>query len=328
MGGHRSPANGADSSAMHPFRFGLQCRGPADARGWPALARQVEDLGWSTLTVADHLDDALAPIPALMAAADATTTLRVGTMVLANDYRHPVVLAKEAATLDVLTDGRFDLGHRRRVDGHRLRRPQASPSIGQACGSIAWRRRWPSSPGSGGTARARSPVATTACEGMSGHPRPVTPGGPPIVIGGGGERVLRLAGQHADVVGLNVNLRAGVIDERAFPDGTPTRTDQKVAWVREAAAGRRQQPELQVRVHLAAVTAESTEAERMIEELAPGFGLTPDEARETPHALIGSVEALCDQLVERRERWGISYLGLSQDQMTAFSPVVARLAGT
>src|SRR5688572_19110436 len=95
---------------MHPFRFGIQCRRPADGLGWRMLARKVEDLGWSTLTIADHFDDALAPVPALMAAADATTTLRVGTMVLANDFRHPVVVAKEAATLDLLTGGRFDLG--------------------------------------------------------------------------------------------------------------------------------------------------------------------------------------------------------------------------
>ena len=95
---------------MHPFRFGIQCRGPADMAGWRALAQKAEDLGWSTLTVADHFDDGLAPIPGLMAAADATTVLRVGTMVLANDYRHPVVVAKEAATLDVLTGGRFELG--------------------------------------------------------------------------------------------------------------------------------------------------------------------------------------------------------------------------
>ena len=95
---------------MHPFRFGIQCRGPADMAGWRALARKAEDLGWSTLTIADHFDDGLAPIPGLMAAADATVALRVGTMVLANDYRHPVVVAKEAATLDVLTGGRFELG--------------------------------------------------------------------------------------------------------------------------------------------------------------------------------------------------------------------------
>ena len=112
MGGHRSPRLArADCPPMHPFRFGIQCRGPADPAGWRALARKVEDLGWSTLTIADHFDDAPgARSPALMAAADATTALRVGTMVLANDYRHPVVVAKEAATLDVLTGGRFELG--------------------------------------------------------------------------------------------------------------------------------------------------------------------------------------------------------------------------
>ena len=95
---------------VHPFRFGIQCRGPADAAGWAEQARKVEDLGWSTLTVADHLDDGLAPLPALMAAADATTTLTVGSMVLANDYRHPVVVAKEAATVDLLSGGRLELG--------------------------------------------------------------------------------------------------------------------------------------------------------------------------------------------------------------------------
>ena len=95
---------------MHPFRFGIQCRGAADGAGWRDLARQVEDLGWSTLTIADHFDDALAPLPALMAAADATPRCGSARWCWANDYRHPVVLAKEAATLDVLTGGRFELG--------------------------------------------------------------------------------------------------------------------------------------------------------------------------------------------------------------------------
>src|SRR3546814_18038492 len=74
------------------------------------MARKVEGLGWSTLTIADHLDEALAPIPGLMAAADATRTLRLGTMVLANDYRHPVLVAKEAATIDLLSGGSLELG--------------------------------------------------------------------------------------------------------------------------------------------------------------------------------------------------------------------------
>jgi len=309
---------------VHPFRFGIQCKGPADAAGWPALARKVEDLGWSTLTVADHLDDQLAPVPAAMAAAAATTTLRVGTMVLANDYRHPVMVAKEAATLDVLTGGRFELGigagwmtSDYDAAGIPLERPGVR--IDRLAEALAvLRGLWDDGPLSfeGDHYRVQE---------LTGRPAPVTTGGPRLVIGGGGERVLRLAAKTADVVALNVNLRAGVIDERAFPDGTPDATDRKLEWVRDEAGERFDQLELQVRVHLAMVTDDRT---GVIDELAPAFGLTRAEAAATPHALVGSVEEICDQLVERRERWGISYVGMSGDQLDAFAPVVQRLAGT
>ncbi len=309
---------------MHPFRFGIQCKEPADAAGWPALARKVEDLGWSTLTVADHFDDQLAPMPALMAAAAATTSLRVGTMVLANDYRHPVVLAKEAATLDVLTAGRFELGigagwMTTDYEGAGIALERPGVRIDRLAEALeVMRGLWAGGPCSFAGAHYR-------VQDLVGQPIPLTAGGPPIVIGGGGERVLRLAARTADIVALNVNLKAGVIDERAFPDGTPTATDRKLAWIRESAADRFDQLVLQVRVHLAVVT---DERDTVIAEMAPAFGLTPAEAGETPHALIGSVEQICDQLVERRERWGISYLGMSGDQLDAFAPVVARLAGT
>jgi len=309
---------------VHPFRFGIQCKQPADSIGWPALARKAEDLGWSTLTVADHFNDQLAPMPALMAAAAATTSLRVGTMVLANDYRHPVVLAKEAATLDVLTAGRFELGIGAgwmttdyEMAGIPLDRPGLR--IDRLEESLrVLRGLWGAGPFSfdGDHYKIRD---------LDGQPAPLTAGGPPILIGGGGERMLRLAAREADVVALNVNLRAGVMDERAFPDGTPDATDRKVGWLRETAGERFAHLELQVRVHLATVT---DDRRRVIEELAPAFGLTPEEAGDTPHALIGSVEEIRDQIVERRERWGISYLGLSGDQLDAFAPVVARLAGT
>lgn len=309
---------------MHPFRFGIQCRGPADQRGWPELARKVEELGWSTLTVADHFDDGLAPLPALMAAADATTTLHVGPMVLGNDFRHPVVVAKEAATMDVLCGGRFELGLGAgwmtldyEEPGFALDRPGLRIArLAEAIEVI--RGLWQDAPL---TYAGRH----YAVEGLTGLPRPLSPGGPPIVIGGGGEKVLRLAAQVADVVALNVNLAAGVIDERAFPDGVPEVTERKLGWIRESAGERFDQLELQVRVHLAMITDDRA---GVIEELAPGFGLTREEAEQTPHALIGSVEGICEQLIERRQRWGISYLGLSGDQLDAFAPVVARLVGT
>ena len=307
---------------MHPFRFGIQCRGSADGNAWRDLARRVEDLGWSTLTIADHFDDNYAPIPGLMAAADATRTLRIGSMVLGNDYRHPVVLAKEAATLDVLTGGRFELGIGAgwmstdyEAAGIPLDRPGVR--IERTTEALAvLRGLWSDEP------------CTVAGDhyrvtGLDGHPKPLTPGGPPIVIGGGGQRILTLAGREADVVGINVNLAAGVIDREAFWDGTSETTDEKVRWVRAAAGDR--EPELHVRVHLAMVT---DDRDGIVDQLADGFGLTPDQARATPHALVGDVSEICDQLVERRERWGISYLGLSADQLEPFAPVIARLAGT
>ncbi|MET0728997.1 MAG: TIGR03621 family F420-dependent LLM class oxidoreductase [Acidimicrobiales bacterium] len=309
---------------MRPFRFGIQAKGPADAAAWPALARKVEDLGWSTLTVADHLDEPLAAVPALVAAAAATTTLRVGTMVLANDYRHPVMTAKEAATLDVLTGGRFEMGigagwmtsdyESAGIDldrpGVRIERLAEAIEVLRGC--------WATGPFSfqGAHYRVRD---------LFGLPAPATPGGPPLVVGGGGERVLRLAAREADVVAINVNLGAGVIDERAFPDGTPEATDRKMAWVRDAAGDRFDDLELQVRVHLAMVTADR---DAVIDQLAPAFGLTPAQAATTPHALVGTPSQIGEQLQERRERWGISYLSLSSDQVDAFAPVIAELSGT
>jgi probable F420-dependent oxidoreductase len=308
---------------MHPFRFGIQCKGPADRRGWRELARKVEDLGWSTLTTADHFDDQLAPVPALMAAADATTTLRVGTMVLATDYRHPVVVAKEAATIDLLTSGRLELGVGAgwmtadyEAAGIPLERPGVRISRLKEALAVL-RGLW------AGGAFTHDGDHYQVTE-LDGRPSPHTPGGPPIVIGGGGERVLRLAAREADIVAVNVALGAGVIDARAFPDGTPESTDRKIGWIRDSAGDRFEQLELQVRVHLAMVTDDRV---AVIDELAPAFGLTPEQAAATPHALVGSVDQICDQLVERRERWGISYLGLSADQLDAFAPVVARLTG-
>ena len=307
---------------MHPFRFGLQCRGAADGPAWRDLARRAEDLGWSTLTLPDHFEDAFAPTPALMAAAGATTTLRVGTMVYASDFRHPVVLAKEAATLDLLTGGRFELGIGAgwmTTDYERSGIPLDRPGVRidrlrEALEVL--RQLWSDEPCTFEGVHFR-------VQALDGHPKPVSSGGPPIVIGGGGERVLRLAAARADVVGINVNLAVGVIDSRAFGFGTPEATDEKVEWIRDAAAGR--DPELHVRVHLAMVT---DDRDGLVDQLAGGFGLTAAQAKETPHALVGDVSQICDQLVERRERWGISYLGLSADQLEPFAPVIARLAGT
>jgi alkanesulfonate monooxygenase SsuD/methylene tetrahydromethanopterin reductase-like flavin-dependent oxidoreductase (luciferase family) len=137
--------------------------------------------------------------------------------------------------------------------------------------------------------------------------------------------LLSLAAREADIVGINVDLRAGVIDDRAGPNGTQEATDAKVELVRQAAGDRADEIELHVRVHVAAVTDDQ---QGMADALAPALGISPEAALESPHAVVGDLEQVCDLLVSRRERWGISYIGLSEDAIDAFAPVVERLAGT
>jgi probable F420-dependent oxidoreductase len=310
--------------APRPFRFGVQANGPADPVAWRALARSAEDLGYSVLTMADHFDDDLAPGPALVAAASATSTLRLGTLVYANDYRHPVVLAKEAATLDLLTDGRLELG----MGAGWMTTDYEQAGI-------------PLDPAGVRIARLEEAVVVVKAllagdepvtfagdhyrvTGLRGSPPAVQRPHPPLVIGGGGRKVLSLAGRHADVVGINVNLAKGVIDADAGPDSTAAMTAQKVRWVREAAGERFDQVELQVRVHLAAIT---DDRQAMAEALAAGFGLSPDEAIASPHSLAGSVDQVVEDLHALRDEHGISYIGLSASSMHEMAPVVARLAG-
>jgi probable F420-dependent oxidoreductase len=306
------------------FRFGVQASGPTTAREWGELARRVEGLGYSTLTAADHLDDQFAPLPALVAAAAATTDLRLGTLVLANDYRHPVVAAKDAATADLLTDGRLELGlgagwMTRDYESAGIPLDGASHRIARLAEAVTIVK------GLFGDGPVHHEGEHYRIDGLEGWPKPAQHPHPPILIGGGGRRVLELAAREADIVGLNVNLRAGVIDERAGPDATERATTAKVDLVREAAGDRFDDLELQVRVHVVVVT---DDRQGMAELMAPALGITPGGALASPHALAGTVEQIADDIIERRERWGISYLGVSADALDALAPVVARLAGT
>jgi len=313
------------TTRLPPFRFGIQCSSPPDVdrRHWTDLARRLEDLGVHRMTVSDHLDDQLAPFAALMAAADATTTLRVGALVLSNDYRHPAIVAKEAATIDLLSDGRFELGLGAgwmTSDYEHAGIPMDPPPVRVARLEEAVRVvRALFSPGPCPFAGEHYRI-----DGLAGTPKPVQD--PlPIVIGGGGRRVLEVAGRHADVVGLNPKLPHGVIDARAGADATEAATDRKLGWIRAAAGDRFDRIEIQTRIHLVVVTDDRPGT---AEALAGGFGLSPEEALRSPHALCGSVEQIADDLVERRERFGISGIGLSLHDLDAMEPVIRRLAGT
>jgi probable F420-dependent oxidoreductase len=307
-----------------PFRFGVQSSSPADAAGWRERARRVEGLGYATLTMPDHfVDTELAPMVALSFAAAATDTLRVGMLVLGNDYKHPAVVAKEAATLDLLSGGRLELGLGAgwmTADYTALGLPYDPPGtridrLGEAIDIV--RRCWDDGPfdfdGEHYTIR-----------GYEALPKP-TQHPPPIVVGGGGRRLLTLAGRTADVVGINPNLRAGEVGPDAAQSTLAAATRQKIDWAREGAGARFDDIELQIRYFMTAIT---DDARGLAEALASGFGVTPDDALESGTVLVGTVDEICATLVQRREEWGVSYVVVGDDLFEAFAPVVARLAGT
>ena len=309
---------------MAAFRFALQASGAASAAAWRELARRAEDLGYSTLYVPDHLDDQWAPMVALTVAAEATTTLRVGTLVLDNDFRHPVVLAKEAATLDVVTGGRFELGMGAgwlssdyRTSGIvkdppavRVARLAESLEVMQAL----WRD------GSATFEGAHYRVAAAA-----GAPAPVTPGGPPLAIGGGSRRILTLAGRHADVVSVVPNLGAGYIGPEVAAESVVEKYAERVRWALEAAGERAGEIELQCWTATVQVVPN---ADEVLASLAPLFDLTAEQLRAAPVVLIGSAPEIADILRKRREELGFSNIVVHEAEMDALAPVIAELAGT
>jgi probable F420-dependent oxidoreductase len=308
----------------HKFRFGVQTSKAPSGDAWREKARKIEDLGYSTLFVPDHFDDQFTPTPALMAAAEATTTLRVGGMVFDNDYRHPLVFAKEAATMDVLSNGRYELG----IGAGWMQTDY------EAAGMTYDRP---------GVRIGRLEEALTIIKGLfaegplsfsgkhytikehNGLPKPVQQPHPPILVGGGGKRVLSLAARVADIIGVNFNLAPGRVNAEVMNTGDATSTAEKIGWIRDAAGNRFDDLELNVTVFVAIVNDDQA---AMVARVAPGFGMSPEEVLQSPHALIGSVGQIADALQERREKFGFSYIVFSGDGFEALAPVVKKLAGT
>lgn len=313
-----------DTTMARPFRFGIQLSTPAPGLSWGQTARKVEDLGWSTLVMPDHFEDQLAVAPALAAAAEATSTLRLGALVFGNDYRHPVMLAKETATLDVLSGGRVELGLGAgwmRTDYEKAGLPYDRPGvrIDRMLESLTVIR---GLLGEGPVDFHGEYYDISALEGL---PKPVQ-SPVPILIGGGGPRMLGIAAREADIVGVTANLRAGEVGPEAIADVVPESFDRKLEWVREAAGDRLDRIELNVLVMGAQVTDDREGALRGMGEL---FGMSPEVVADVPVLLIGSTAEIADTLRERRERWGFSYV-VMQDHATveAMAPVVAELTGT
>jgi probable F420-dependent oxidoreductase len=310
------------SQPARPFRFALQAAWTDSRTGWVELARCAEAVGFAALLTPDHLDRCLSPLAPLVSAADATSALRVGTLVLNNDFRHPALLAREAATIDLLTGGRLELGlgaghawpeYERvglRFDPPGVRVARLEESVGIVRRLL-----------DGETVDHEG--AHYRLRGEQCQPRPLQ-ARVPVIVGGAGRRVLALAAQKADAVGLTGLGRTrqdGVRHELgAF---TAAGVDEHVAWVRKQAGERFEHIELQALVQHVEVT---DRARQKADEFARRFPeLSAEDVLETPYVLIGSADALVEKLLRHRERWGISHYSVRPPAQDVLGPVVARL---
>jgi probable F420-dependent oxidoreductase len=309
--------------SLRPFRFGVQAAKADSGPAWTELARRVEATGFSTLTMPDHFDQQLAPIPALSAAAAVTTTLRVGALVCDNDYKHPVVLAKELATMDVLSEGRLQIG----LGAGWMRSDYEQSGIAYDPAGVRVERFEEALAVIKGLF-ADGPVTFEGTHyhvaGLDGFPKPLQQPSPPILIGAGGPRMLGIAAREADIVGVNYTFASGTIDPAALESGTLEAVRAKLHAVRAAAGPRFHEIELNVRAFFVRVTEQRQEE---LEQLASLIGFTPDQLAASPFALIGSAPEIIETLLERRETLGFSYVIVSAGDVDVFAPVVAELAG-
>lgn len=311
-------------AAPHPFRFGVQVSNAASAGEWISLARAVEAGGYDTLFIPDHLGDQLAPFPALMAAAMATERLIVAPLVLDNDFRHPAMLAKEAATLHLLAGGRTELGlgagwMTTDYDRSGIVYDRPGVRIDRMVEAMAICRSFFAAEGpvkhEGEHYRITDLPAAPASPG----------GGPKLLVGGGGPRVLGIAAREADIVGVNPILTAGHVGPEAMADMMPEAIDRKIDRVRDAAGARLDAIELNLLVFGVVVT---DDRDGEAAKLAPLFGVEPEMLLATPHVLVGSVAQIAEELRAVRERWGFSYIVVQGDAREPMEPVVAELSGT
>ena len=319
----RSPTMTVPAVAAKPFRFGVQLTAPSDVRTWADSARQIESLGYSTATMPDHFTDQFAPIPALQAVLDATTTLRAGALVFDNDYKHPAILAKELATMDVLSGGRVEIGlgagwMRSDYEQLGLAYDPAGVRIDRFVEGLAVIR---GAMGPGPFSFSGEHYAVTGYDGL---PKPVQQPCPPILIGGGGRRVLGIAAREADIVGINATLIAGVFGQEAFATMTGEAVARKVSIVVEQAGDRLADLELHIRTFFNKITDDRTGA---IGSIAQTVGVDPAMIDASPYALIGSPSKVVEDLLALRDTHGFSYVSVGVNEIESFAPVVAELAG-
>ena len=313
-----------------PFRFAVQVNHTESASQWRDLARRVEGLGYSTMHVSDHYLDRdlpppavmyVAPIAAMATAAAVTSTLRVGCRVFCVDYHVPATFAKESATLDLLSEGRLELGIGAGWSAGEY------AAMGVPMGSAADR-----------VTKLEEVVALLKAHwsgevididgahvhvsGYAGLPLPVQKPHPPLMIGGAKKRVLSLAAREAQIVSFSNVPAVEVNDAGLTPDGEARR---RLGYVVDAAGDRFASLDLESSPYHSIVTSDLAGASEMV---AQRLRCSPELAVDHPNVLVGSIDRIVDVLLERRENYGVNYVTVQQDVFEAFAPVVERLSGS
>lgn len=312
------------SGGPRPFRFGASVW-RADSRAeWAAKARTLEDQGFSTLLLPDHLRDVLSPFAPLLTAAEATQRLRVGTFVLNNDLRHPLLVAREAAAVDLLSDGRLELG----VGAGHARSEYLAAGLAFDPFSVR-AARLAESVAILGRLLAGETVSFSGehyrLHEQRVYPAPVQRPRPPLLVGGNSREVLTLAGRQAEIVGFTGFGQTR--SERVVPSGfTAAATAERIGWVQEASGDRFADLELNALLQAVEITNDRAAGAAALAARLPE--LMPDEILDSPYLLVGTVEQMVDDLRRRRERFGFSYFVVFESAVDAFAPVVERLAGT
>jgi probable F420-dependent oxidoreductase len=325
---------------LNPFRFSLQCFNTDSPANWRKLISKTEDLGYSTFFLADHflsqgeaLDSTghppqmLAAMPAIAMALEQTSTLRVGCRVFCNDYRQPVITAKEAATMDYLSDGRLEFG----IGAGWIKNEYEAVNLPFDEFPVRFER-FAEFVHAYKAFMSGEPLDIKGehinWSGFYGTPSPVQKPYPPLMIGGGSKKILEFAGQEADIVSLNFNNRAGVLGPDGMSSGLAEATARKINWIKNGAGDRFKEIELEIGAYNTIITDHQQPTAQAIGD---ALGMSAKDILEHPHCLIGDVDFICDELVRRRETYGISYIAVLDDgennMVEAFAPVVARLSG-
>jgi probable F420-dependent oxidoreductase len=301
----------------------------ADARAWAGQLAAIEAAGFTAVTVSDHFSyGAMDPVAGLAAIAGMTSRVRLMALVFCNDYRHPVVLHKAAATVDVLSGGRLDLG----MGAGFLSAEYAAAGLAYDTPAVRIARLQEALDVVQALFRAE-PVTHAGryySVELTGRPAPVQRPHPPLVIGGGGKRMLTLAGQRASIVGIHSNLGRGTAyDAGVIEDMLPEGMQAKIGWARAAAQQAGRDPDSLDYLYISwstSVVDSPRQTRAALQAVAQRFGVDPQVARRSLGLLVGTAEECYQQLMERRDSYGLNYPNLGVADMGMLAPLAERIA--